>query len=176
MTRFTGPLKVKVPFSDTTVMRVDASGSAVFAQGANFTGTVQVLGRVRQGAGAATLGDMVLTQQVDLPADNTKVTAAVLPDGADILDIKLFIETPPESSAASQVDILVGTSVQDARFARFSNVSAQGYYTAVNSAQTSAWTSVSGANAVVIIHTTAASGAIASATSGRLSVIYVHRQ
>ena len=44
MTRFTGPLKVKMPFSETTVARVDTSGSAQFAQGADFGGAVIVDG------------------------------------------------------------------------------------------------------------------------------------
>ena len=187
MTRFTGPLKVKKAFSEVTVASIDASGSAKFTQGLSMGGALVVAGastvsgastlhgRVQVGE-VATRGDIVLVQQSRVSATTTKVTAAVLPDGADVLDIKLFVETPFGASALTDIDLLVGTSAHDTRFARFTNVTAQGYYTVTDRTQTSAWTNVSGANANVIIQVTAVSGAVASTASGILSIMYVAKQ
>ena len=44
MTRFAAPLKVLIPFADTTVARVDASGSAVFTGGMRVDGPIRVSG------------------------------------------------------------------------------------------------------------------------------------
>ena len=142
---------------------------AVSASSGTYTG------RLRVGTSASDLGDVVLSRTFTIPVNKTKVTAGVLPNGSDIIDIKMFVQTPPAASAASQLDVLVGTSAQDARFARFTNVSAQGYYTVPTSTRTSAWNSVSGANATIITHVTG-SGAVASGTSGLIHILYVKRQ
>ena len=132
-------------------------------------------GRLRVGTSASDLGDVVLSRTFTIPTNKTKVAAGTLPQGCDIIDIKMFVQTPPAASAASQLDVLVGTSVQDARFARFSNVSAQGYYTVPASTRTSAWNAVSGASLNIITHVTG-SGAVASGTSGLIHILYVKRQ
>ncbi len=161
--------------SANTIRATDISASSMTLAGTFVVSGASTLhGRVQVGD-AATRGDIVLVQQQRLSASTTKVTAAVLPDGADVLDIKFFVETP-FASGATQIDVLVGTSTHDTRFARFSGVTAQGYYTVTDRTQTSAWTNVSGANANVIVHTTAVSGAVASAASGILSIMYVSKQ
>lgn len=194
MTTFTGPIKIQPWQVETTAAEIDVSGSAKFAGGANFggpvalggtasvsasaqfAGPVQVHNTLKVGSSAADVGDVVLVRQVNLPSSNTKSAATVIPQGSDILDIKMFVQTPPSSSALSTTNVLIGTSAQDARFATFTNVTAQGYYTVPTSTRTSAWNSVSGASSNIIVHTTAASGAIASGASGRISIFYVKRQ
>ncbi len=137
--------------------------------------TGKFYGRLRVGSSAADLGDVLLCRQVAVPANNTKVSTT-LPNGSDIVDITAFLQTPTSSSALSTTHILVGTSAQDDRFLRITNATAQGYYRQSTSARTSGWLSVSGANSTLIVHTTAASGAIASAASGRINIFYVKRQ
>lgn len=161
---------VNTPLVSASVANVNLLNvQAVSASSGSF------YGRLRVGSSAADLGDVICCRQVTVPANNTKVSTT-LPNGADIVDITAFIQTPPGGSAQSTTHILVGTSAQDDRFLRITNVTAQGYYRQSTSARTSAWLSVSGANAAVIVHTTAASGAIASATSGRINIFYVKRQ
>jgi len=133
-------------------------------------------GRLRVGSSAADLGDTLLCRQVTIPANNTKVAVTPLPNGADIVDVTMFVQNPTSTSALSQTNIILGTSAHDDRVARFNNVSAQGYYRVSSSVRTSGWLSVSGANAQLYVHTTAASGAIASAASGRIHIFYVKRQ
>lgn len=137
------------------------------------SGTYQ---RLRVGSSAADLGDVILCRQVSVPSNNTKIAVTRIPDGADIVDLTMFVQTPPSSSALSTTNILIGTSAHDDRIARFTNVTAQGYYRVSSSVRTSGWLSVSGANALLHVHTTAASGAIASAASGRIHIFYVKRQ
>ena len=199
MTRFTGPLKVKMPFSETTVARVDTSGSAQFAQGADFGGNVIVDGSInvsggvtfgaaisaqatatflapmRVGSTAGALGRPMLVQQVEISGNNTK-KSMTLPAGSDILDIKYVPRAPLSASAASKVDIVVGTSADDAKLARFTNVSGMFYQTKANDTDVSGMASVSGASSIIIVAATAISGAIASAGRGVLSVVYVHKQ
>ena len=146
--------------------------STVSAAGAS----ANMMGRFRVGSTAATMGDVVLVQHVSVPSNNTKLSMTRLPNGACILDVKMFVATRV-ASAATQVDVLIGTSTQDARFARFSGVTAQAFYSVPTSVQTSAWQNVSGANdTLIVVHTTAVSGAISSAASGRIAVTYYMRQ
>ena len=145
--------------------------STVSAVGAS----ANMRGRFRVGSTAATMGDVVLVQHVSVPSNNTKLSMTRLPNGACILDVKMFVATRV-ASAATQVDVLVGTSTQDTRFARFSGVTAQAFYSVPTSVQTSAWQNVSGADALIVVHTTAVSGAISSAASGRIAVTYYMRQ
>ena len=180
MTRMSGPLKIKRPFEETTVASIDVSGSAKFAQGASFTGEVVVTGsvkatRLQVGTSASDSGDVLLCRQIAVPNNTTKNTARI-PDGCDIVDITAFIQTPPGGSAQSTCNILVGVSADDDRYLRITNVTAQGFHRAVTSTQSSGWNSVSGASAIITVHTSAVSGAIASGTSGRVNVFYVKRQ
>lgn len=144
----------------------------VSAQGAS----ANMMGRFKVGSSAAALGDVVLVQSVSVPSTNTKQSMTRLPNGACILDVKMFITTRL-ASAATQVDVLVGTSTHDTRFCRFSGVTAQAAYSVPVSVQTSAWQNVSGANdTLIVVHTSAISGAIASAGGGRIAVTYYMRQ
>ena len=204
MTRFTGPVKVKMPFSETTVARVDTSGSAQFAQGGDFggpviiDGTINVSGAATFGAGitfngavsaavtavfgapvfvgstAGALGRVVLCQQVEISGNNTK-KPMTLPAGSDILDIK-YVSRTAFSTALSQVDILVGTSADDVKLARFTNVSGMFYQTKTADTDVSGMTSVSGASSIIVVQATAISGAIASGGRGVASVVYVQKQ
>lgn len=169
MTRFTGPLKVKMPFSETTVARVDVSGSAQFAQGADFGGnviidgtvnvsgathfsgvvsaasSVKAVGPIRSGPVAKREGTVVLTQQVTLtPSTSVNTTVAVLPTGSDILDIQFFVTTAFQSAAASGNKgvqlIRVGTSGTETAFGTIS-VSGRGRYNVAQGVFTSAGTS-----------------------------------
>lgn len=195
MTTMSGPLNVKRHQTDTTVASIDASGSATFAQGADFGGVVTlhraiaasgsasftngsltVLGAGRSvvGGSAGDAGDIMLTQSVAIPVNTTKVAGPVLPHGARVVDVKCILATKG-ASAATDVRVLVGTSAHDARFGAFT-VSAQAALHAV-SAQTSAWLNVSAAaDRQIIVHTTAVSGAIASGISGRIFVVYTKAQ
>lgn len=205
MTRFSGPIKVKMPFSETTVARVDASGSAQFAQGADFggavivDGTMNVSGAATFGAGltfggavsavatatfvapvlvgssANSMGRVVLCQQAEISGNNTK-KSMTLPAGSDVLDIKYIPRAPLSASAASIVDIIVGTSADDAKLARFTNVTGMAYHTKTVDTDVSGMASVSGASSILIVGATAVSGAIASAGRGVLTVMYVHKQ
>ena len=194
MTRMSAPFKIKraLDGSDTSVMSVDVSGSAKFAQGASFGAAVVVAGgitvsggavevgatvkatRMQVGTSAADSADVLLCRQIAVPSNTTK-TAVRLPDGSDIVDVTMFIQTPPGGTAQSTVNVLVGTTAQDNRFASFTNVSAQGHHK-VSTRQTSAWNSVSGASGIITVHTSAVSGAIASGASGRVNIFYVKRQ
>lgn len=187
MTRMSAPWKVKQPYTDTTVASIDVSGSAKFMQGASFggavnvsgagietTGTVKSFSRIQLGSSAADTGDVVLCRQVALPANTTKATTR-LPDGSDVVDVTMFVQTPPGGSAQSTVNVLVGTTAHDTRFASFTNVTAQGLYKTVTR-QTSGYNSVSGASGLITVHTSAVSGAIASGAAGRINIFYVKRQ
>ena len=134
-----------------------------------------ILGRVRVGTSASDLGNVVLCRTVRISGNNSKQVIAV-PQGSDITDIVLFTQTAPEASAGSQVDIMVGTSGHDRRFASFTNVSAQGVRVNAIPTQTSAWNGVSGANCIINVSCTAISGAIASAAQGKLHIMYVKPQ
>lgn len=193
MTNFSGPFNIKRHQSETTVVSFDASGSATYAQGADFGGAVRVAGqiaaqtievsgsvafkgRVQGGAdNAATLSEALFVKRVAIPANNTKVTAEV-PDGSDIIRCMAFVQTPPGGSAQSTCNILVGTSAHDGRLLALTNVSTQGYYDRNTLSQTSAWSNVSGTNAKFYVHTSAVSGAIASGTSGFIGIEYIRKQ
>ena len=198
MTRLSGPLKVKRPFEETTVASIDVSGSAKFNQGASFGGNVIIAGSVDVsgaialdggvsvaatatfvapvlvGSSAGSLGRVVLVQQVEISGNNTK-KPMTLPAGSDILDIK-YVSRAVFSSALSQVDILVGTSADDVKLARFTNVSGMFYQTKTADTDVSGMTSVSGANSIIVVQATAISGAIASGGRGVASVVYVQKQ
>ena len=120
-------------------------------------------------------GRLVLCLQAEISGNNTK-KSVTLPGGSDIIDIKYIARSPLSASAASTVDILVGTSADDVKLARFTNVSGMAYRTLANDVDVSGLASVSGASAVIVVGATAVSGAIASAARGLLNVVYVQKQ
>jgi hypothetical protein len=169
MTRFTGPLKVKKAFSETTVASIDVSGN------------IAANGVIRSGD-SGEQGFVQLVQQKDITPNTAKVTAAILPDGSDILDAYFMVKTA-FGTAASDVILRVGTSANETALGIISmdtNI-ATGMHHLANAAFTSAgtpaaWSDVSGASAKIYAAVTAVSGAVASGASGTLSIVYVKKQ
>jgi len=120
-------------------------------------------------------GRLLLVQQAEISGNNAKKTIT-LPGGSDILDFKYIPRSPLSSSAASTVDILIGTSADDVKFARLTNVSGMHYRTMANDTDVSGLASVSGSPAVIIVGASAVSGAIASAGRGVLNIVYLQKQ
>ena len=176
MTRFTGPVKVKKAFSDVSVARIDASGSAHFAQGADFGGVLYVTGTAQIGDGTSQ-GKVALVQSLDLTNATTSTTAAVVPDGSDVTDVRLFVGTA-FATAAADVEVRIGTSANESLFGVISmdtNI-AGGMHVLANGAFTSAgttWLGLSGAGAQIVARVTAVSGAIASGAAGTLFITYI---
>ena len=124
---------------------------------------------------AGSIGRLVLCQQVEISGNNTK-KSMTLPAGSDILDIKYIPRAALSATAGSTVDLLVGTSADDIKLARFTNVSGMFYQTKANDVDVSGMASVSGASSIIIVHATAVSGAIASAGRGVMTIVYVQKQ
>lgn len=127
MTRFSAPLKVKREFEDTTVMRVDSSGSAVFSQGARFGAQVNVSasarfnGRIDVGD-AATLGGVVVSQSTTVlssasgPSGFGSTSEMRLPANSQIVDMMLHVRTSASGNAGGML-VRVGTSADEDQFA-----------------------------------------------------------
>ncbi len=183
MTRFSGPLKVKRPFEETTVASIDVSGSAKFNQGVSMGGVLVVSGASTlhgrpQVGDSGSRGDILLTQSRSVSAGNTtNTTAATVPDGSDVLDIRVFVDTA-FATAAADVEFRVGTSANETLFGVISMDTdiATGMHVLAGTSFTSAgsaWTNLSGAGAQIMIQVTAVSGAIASGASGTVFVTYI---
>ena len=127
-------------------------------------------------------GFVQLVQQKDVTPNTAKVTAAVLPDGSDVLDMYFMVKTA-FATAAADVVLRVGTSANETAFGTISmdtNI-ATGMHHLANAAFTSAgtpaaWTDVSGAATKIYVAVTAVSGAVASGASGVLSIVYVKKE
>ena len=91
MTRFTGPLKVKKAFSETTVASIDVNG-------------------VIKSGSSGEQGFVQLVQQKDITPNTAKVTAAIIPGGSDILDAYFMVKTA-FGTAASDVILRVSGAV-----------------------------------------------------------------
>ena len=178
MTRLSAPFKVKKAFSETTVMSVDSSGDVQFDGDLSMDGSGNIVGPISSGPAAST-GRVVLVQQTTIVSNTAKVLVATLPDGADLLEAKLFVKTS-FGTAASAVIVRVGTSAVEDQFGVIDmdlNI-AGGMHTVGAAPFTSAatnWTNLTGAGAVIYAAVTAVSGAVASAAEGVLSIIYVHK-
>jgi hypothetical protein len=159
----------------TLTGRVSAS-SASLSGGATIDGVVQV-------GAAGERGFVQLVQQKDITvASRTKSTAAVVPDGSDILDVYFMVKTA-FATAAADVVLRVGTSANETALGTISmdtNI-ATGMHHLANAAFTSAgtpaaWSDVSGAATKIYVAVTAVSGAVASGASGVLSIVYVKKE
>jgi len=140
--------------------------NAVTASSASFTGPVRV--------GLADKGLVVLTQQVTI-VGGTKATVAVLPAGADVIDVKMFVKTA-FATALTDLDVIVGTSALDDQFARFVNVSGVGHHQlGVLTSSDANWTGLTGTDLVIHAECTAISGAVASAGEAIISIIYIQK-
>ena len=100
MTTFSGPLIVKVPNAQTTVMSVDVSGSATLEQGLTAshltaTGSIASTNRIRTGA-TGRVGTVLVSQRATINSTNSGGSPVkfLLPSGADIVDILVDIEVP----------------------------------------------------------------------------------
>jgi hypothetical protein len=183
--------KVSASTGNFSVIRVKGNVSAsslavtgiVSASGANFNvlyandvsaSSLQVTGPARAGTTGA-VGLMVLTQQTTIVASAGSQVVGTLPNGADVLDIKFFIKTA-FATAGCTPTLKVGTSAVDTKYATFTNVTSLGMHSigTLVSAGTS-WGNVTGADAIVVAQVTVASGALASAAEGILSVLYVQK-
>lgn len=179
-----GPLSVSGAFTGkdiTLTGRVSAS-SASLKGSATIEGDATIDGVVQVGA-AGERGFVQLVQQKDITvASRTKSTAAVVPDGSDILDVYFMVKTA-FATAAADVVLRVGTSANETALGTISmdtNI-ATGMHHLANAAFTSAgtpaaWSDVSGAATKIYVAVTAVSGAVASGASGVLSIVYVKKE
>lgn len=173
----TGPFTGK---DITLTGRVSAS-SASLKGSATIEGDATIDGVVQVGA-AGERGFVQLVQQKDVTPNTAKVTAAVVPDGSDILDVYFMVKTA-FATAAADVVLRVGTSANETALGTISmdtNI-ATGMHHLANAAFTSAgtpaaWTDVSGAATKIYVAVTAVSGAVASGASGVLSIVYVKKE
>ena len=153
----------------------------VSASSASLSGDATIDGVVQVGA-AGERGFVQLVQQKDITPNTAKVTAAVLPDGSDVLDMYFMVKTA-FATAAADVVLRVGTSANETALGTISmdtNI-ATGMHHLANAAFTSAgtpaaWTDVSGAATKIYVAVTAVSGAVASGASGVLSIVYVKKE
>jgi hypothetical protein len=153
----------------------------VSASSASLSGDATIDGVVQVGA-AGERGFVQLVQQKDITPNTAKVTAAVLPDGSDVLDMYFMVKTA-FATAAADVVLRVGTSANETAFGTISmdtNI-ATGMHHLANAAFTSAgtpaaWSDVSGAATKIYVAVTAVSGAVASGASGVLSIVYVKKE
>jgi hypothetical protein len=113
-------------FTNVTASNIAASGgdftsvSAVNIRANNVSASSMNVGTIDnpvQLGPAGTRGRALLIQQVDVSGNNTK-KSVTLPGGSDIHDIKFRGRATFEASAGSQVDIRVGTSADDVKFAQ----------------------------------------------------------
>jgi len=164
--------EVSASIGNFTIINADNVSASVgtftdiSASSASFTGPVRV--------GLADKGFVVLTQQVTLVGGG-KMTAAVLPAGADVLGVQMFIKTT-FATALTDINVNVGTSALDNQYGTFTNVSALGHYQlgTFTSAATN-WTGLTGTDLVIHADVTAVSGAVASTGEAILSIIYVQK-
>ena len=153
----------------------------VSASSASLSGDATIDGVVQVGA-AGERGFVQLVQQKDVTPNTAKVTAAVVPDGSDILDVYFMVKTA-FATVAADVVLRVGTSANETALGTISmdtNI-ATGMHHLANAAFTSAgtpaaWTDVSGAATKIYVAVTAVSGAVASGASGVLSIVYVKKE
>ena len=168
MTRFSGPLKIKRPFEETTVASIDVSGSAKFSGGLSMVGntvvsgnqtihgaaridgvvsinsSVKAAGPVRSGPNTKRTGAVLLVQQATVnQATTVNTTVAVLPLSADVVDIQYYVTnayTTVGASGNKGVQTLqVGTSASETAFGTV-DVSARGRYRVAQGVFTSAGT------------------------------------
>jgi hypothetical protein len=152
---------------------MDASGNLAIDGTFSASSTGNFVGPISSGSAAAT-GLAVLVQQTTVVGP-TKIQVAKLPEGADLLDVTFFVR---EAFATAQgtPSLIVGTSAVDDAFLRITNVTALGQHK--NGVATSAgtnWDGLTGVGGVIHAHVTVASGAVASAATGIVSVFYVHK-
>ena len=173
-----GPLSVSGAFTGKDITLT----GRVSASSASLSGDATIDGVVQVGA-AGERGFVQLVQQKDITvASRTKSTAAVVPDGSDILDVYFMVKTA-FATAAADVVLRVGTSANETALGTISmdtNI-ATGMHHLANAAFTSAgtpaaWTDVSGAATKIYVAVTAVSGAVASGASGVLSIVYVKKE
>mgnify|MGYP003144544205 CR=1 FL=1 len=158
------------------------SAQRITASAATFLSTVTAGELVVTGTAAVgdgdTLGKVVLNQSftvTDTVSANS--TAAVLPDGSDVLDVRFFVNTA-FATAAADVKVRIGTSANETLFGELDldvNI-AGGMHVLTNAALNSAgttWQGLTGAGAKVMVQVTAVSGAVASGASGELFITYV---
>lgn len=172
-----GPLSVGGTFTGKDITLT----GRVSASSASLSGDATIDGVVQVGA-AGERGFVQLVQQKDVTPNTAKVTAAVVPDGSDILDVYFMVKTA-FATAAADVVLRVGTSANETALGTISmdtNI-ATGMHHLANAAFTSAgtpaaWSDVSGAATKIYVAVTAVSGAVASGASGVLSIVYVKKE
>ena len=171
MTDFTSPLRARPLDSQTTVMAVDAAGTAA------FSGDVAVSGRILQGL-AAQAGTMMVTQSATVLESNTAATQLFSMPAAIIHDILYKrVNAGGFSTAVASIDIMIGTSGDDDALGRWANVSAQAALSFTEDG-----TNVCGlamhsfATQGLFTKVTATSGAVSGALGvGHISVVYTPR-
>ena len=136
--------------------------------------SMQATGPIRAGTNGA-VGLVVMTQQTTIKTSSGSQVVGTLPNGSDVLDVKFFVKPAFATSQATPI-LKVGTSAVDTKYATFTNVTALGMHgLGVFTSAGTNWTGITGADAVVVAQMTAASGALASAAEGVLSIMYVQK-
>ena len=177
MTRFSAPLKVKREFEDTTVARVDSSGSAVFAGGMRIQGPVDVSGAMNVSASARFIGPIIagdggaiggvtMVQSTTVlssasgPSGFGSTTVMRLPALAQIVDMAVHVRTSASGNAGGML-VRVGTSADEDQFGNILT-SAIGTYRVGNAgnvlgaaASGAAWQSVGAAATQIHVDVTA---------------------
>lgn len=181
MTRFSAPLKVKKPFSETVVVSADASGNFAISGDMAIAGSSDFIGPISAGSAAAT-GYATLTQTTTVVSNTEKIKVAQLPEGADITDWYFYVTTA-FGTAASDITLRVGTSANETLLGSISMDGSDQFVggmkrpveTTAGQTTNSGWSGVTGAGAVFYAAVTVASGAVASGASGIVGITYVHK-
>ena len=186
MTTFTGPLKVKQPFSETVVQTVDASGTATFATEVIMSATTRMTGPVR--IGRLNAGYAYLAQSATVAHNNSASNPVTfdLPVGADIIEIYSDVQdTFDAGSLGTAGNLEVGVSGSTQMLANIP-VSASGTrllgsaHKSVSIARWNSFTSHVGngdASGRIQVFVTARSQQATAMTVGKtyLTVVYVQR-
>lgn len=169
MTTFTGPVNVRRLDSDVTAVSIEAAGSATFTGDARFSGTVSAAGDIFvSGNLRSTGGRIIYEQSVTVWEGATAgVTAAIVPAGASIVDLKLIPRTTFPASAGATVTLNVGDSADADVFGTLTNVSATAVFHAGMLAGCCARAFLNLASETnVIFKTIAASGTVSGGQNG----------
>lgn len=175
MTTFTGPVNVKRLDAETTTIEMHQGGSARFTDtirasgGAQFGSTVSAAGDIFvSGNVRAAGGRTVYEQSVTVWEGATAgVTAAIVPAGGSIVDLKMIPRTTFPASAGATITLNVGDSADADVYGTLTNVSATAVFHAGMLAGCCARAFLNLASETnVIFKTIAASGTVSGGQNG----------
>lgn len=175
MTTFTGPVNVKRLDAETTTIEMHQGGSARFTDvvrasgGAQIGGTVSAAGDVFVSGNVRAAGGRVVYEQTVTVWEGATagVTAAIIPAGGSILDIKMFMKNAFPASAGATVTLNVGDSADADVYGTITNLSATAIFHAggITGCCARAFVDLA-AETNVIFKTIAASGTVSGGANG----------